>query len=466
MLLTITTTHQPASDLGYLLYKNPARLQSFSLAFGQAHIFYPEANADRCTAALLLEIDPIGLVRNRRALSGGSFSLEPYVNDRPYVASSFLSVAIAQVFGTAMSGTSRERQELADTQLPFEARIAVLPCRGGDLFLRKLFEPLGYAVHADRIILDDRFPEWGESRYYSVRLEARVRLRDLLRHLYVLMPVLDDEKHYWVGDDEVDKLLRHASEWLGSHPEKEQIADRYLKHRKHLVRDAMARLVEEDDPDPDTTLEERTNEETELEERISLNEHRIGAVLAAVRNSNPRRVLDLGCGSGKLLERLLHENSIERIVGLDVSYRVLEVAKDRLRLERLPENQKSRIQLMQGSLTYRDRRLEGFDCATAVEVIEHLDPDRLAAFERVVFAFAKPQTLVITTPNTEYNIKFDNLPAGKLRHKDHRFEWTRLEFESWAKRNAEKYGYSVRFLAIGPAYPELGAPTQMGVFQR
>ncbi len=466
MLLTITTTHKPATDLGYLLYKNPARLQSFSLAFGQAHVFYPEASAERCTAALLLEIDPIGLVRNKRGMSGNSFSLEQYVNDRPYVASSFLSVAISQVFGSALGGRSKERQELAEKPLPFEVKIAVLPCRGGEMFLRKLFEPLGYTVKASQLVLDEKFPEWGQSRYFSVELQSVVRLKDLLRHLYVLIPVLDDEKHYWVGEDEVEKLLRNASEWLGSHPEKEQITRRYLKHRKRLVRDALARLVEEDDQDPDKTDEEHANEEAQLEERISLNEHRFGAVLAAVRNASARSVIDFGCGSGKLLERFLQEKSIEKIVGMDVSYRVLEVANEKLRLDRLPERQRSRIQLIQGSLTYRDKRLEGFDCATAVEVIEHLDMDRLNAFERVVFEFARPKTMIITTPNAEYNVRFENLPAGKLRHKDHRFEWNRPEFESWARKTAERHGYSVRFLPIGPLDRELGAPTQMGVFQR
>src|SRR5262245_11106948 len=106
MLLTITTTHSPATDLGYLLHKNPARTHTFDLSFGQAHIFYPEVGEERCTAALLLDIDPVGLVRGRRGPAGEGGMLEQYVNDRPYVASSFLSVAISQVFGTAMSGRS------------------------------------------------------------------------------------------------------------------------------------------------------------------------------------------------------------------------------------------------------------------------------------------------------------------------------------------------------------------------
>src|SRR5262249_54325203 len=180
-------------------------------------------------------------------------------------------------------------------------------------------------------------------------------------------------------------------------------------------------------------------------------------VVAAIRRVGAKRVIDVGCGSGKLLERLLQDKSLEQIAGMDVSYRILELAMERLRLDRLPEKIKSKINLFQGSLTYRDKRLQGFDCAVAVEVIEHLDLSRLNAFERVLFEFSKPKAIVITTPNVEYNTRFENLPAGNLRHKDHRFEWSRAEFESWAKKVAEKYGYTVRFLPIGPSDVEVGS---------
>jgi 3' terminal RNA ribose 2'-O-methyltransferase Hen1 len=466
MLLTITTTHQPATDLGYLLHKNPARCQTFALSFGQAHVFYPEATPERCTAALLLDIDPISLVRNRQGPSGEGHALEQYVNDRPYVASSFLSVAIAEVFGSALAGRSKERPALADTPLPLQARLAVLPCRGGEGFLRRLFEPLGYAVTARRHPLDERFPEWGEGPYFAVDLQAECRLRNLLTHLYVLVPVLDDDKHYWVGDDEVEKLLRHGEGWLADHPERESIARRYLKHQSRLTRAALARLADEDELDPDGAATAHAALEAALEERISLNEQRLGAVCAALRECGAKRILDLGCGEGRLLRELLKDRAVEEIVGLDVSARALEVARDRLHWDHLPAAQQQRLKLIQGSLMYRDRRLAGYDAAAVVEVVEHLDPPRLAAFERVLFEFARPATVVLTTPNAEYNVKFDNLPAGKFRHRDHRFEWSRAEFEAWANRVAERFGYAVRFLPVGPQDPLVGAPTQLGVFTR
>src|SRR5438309_11940239 len=179
MLLTITTTHQPATDLGYLLNKNPARLQTTELSMGKAHVFYPEAGPQLCTAALLLEVDPVALVRNRKGPGGDAGTLKEYVNDRPYVASSFLSVAIAKVFGSAMAGSSKERPELVEAVLPLEAKIAVVPCRGGESFLRRLFEPLGYKVVATRHPLDEKFPDWGEGPYYTVILRGKVPVQNL-----------------------------------------------------------------------------------------------------------------------------------------------------------------------------------------------------------------------------------------------------------------------------------------------
>ena len=457
MLLTITSTTPPATDLGYLLHKNPARIQTFELGFGKAHVFYPEATPERCTAALLLEVDPVRLVRGQTDMP------EQYVNDRPYVVSSFMSVAIAQVFGTALAGICKDRPELAQTPIPLQAHLAVLPCRGGEELLRRLFEPLSYTVQAQSHLLDETHPEWGDSVYLTVTLCADMRLTDLLSHLYVLIPVLDAEKHYWVGDDEVKKLMRHGEGWLPAHPERELIARRYLKHRR-LVKAALTQLAEEDTLDPDETAETHAQQEADIEQSLSLHEQRLGAVMAILKSAGTNRVLDLGCGEGRLLRYLLADRAFSEIVGVDVSHRALEIASERLHLDQLPPMQRGRIRLIHGSLTYRDSRLAGYDAATVVEVIEHLDPPRLSAFERVLFEAARPGLIVLTTPNAEFNVKFKSLPAGGLRHQDHRFEWTRSEFQAWASRIADRFGYSVRYLPVGPEDPEVGAPTQMGVF--
>lgn len=469
MLLTITTTYQPATDLGYLLHKHPERPQTFALAFGSAFIFYPEASQERCTAALLLDVDPVKLVRGPR----GAASLEQYVNDRPYVASSFLSVAMAEVFRTAMQGRCDQRPDLAEAVLPFSATLSAVQCRSGADLLKRLFEPLGYTVTAGALQLDEQYPSWGESAYYEVTLTATCRLVDLLTHIYVLMPVLDNGKHYWIGDDEVDKLLRRGKGWLETHPERELIAYRYLRHKSNLAREALARLLAEEKealeeesetgetketPDADATAGE--------EKRVSLHEKRLEAVVEVLREVGARSVLDLGCGEGRLLKKLLRDGRFEHILGMDVSYRSLEMAQKRLHLDTLAPVQKERISLIHGSLTYRDRRLEGYDAAAVVEVIEHLDQQRLVAFERALFEFARPVTVVLTTPNAEYNVKFETMTAGSMRHSDHRFEWTRQEFQDWAGGVARRYSYTVRYLPLGPEDESVGAPSQMGIFSR
>jgi 3' terminal RNA ribose 2'-O-methyltransferase Hen1 len=461
MLLTISLTRPPATDLGYLLHKSPGRVHTRDLAFGPAHIFYPEATDERCTAALLLDVDPVGLVRGRRP----GPSLEPYVNDRPYVASSFLSVAIADVFGTAMTGRSRERQELADQPLPLEATLPVLPARGDGL-VRRLFEPLGYTVGAHGEELDERFPAWGDAPYQHVTLKGEVRLQDLLNHLYVLIPVLDDQKHYWVAAPEIEKLLRRGEGWLPGHPDRELIAKRYLARQPHLTREALRQLVAGEQDDPDEEAEARDAEEAAVEARVSLHEQRIGAVIAALRSTGARRILDLGCGEGRLLQELIKDHGFTELLGVDVSVRALEMAARRLRTDRMNERQAARTHLLQGSLTYRDERLVGYDAAVLMEVIEHLEPDRLRSLERAVFETARPTHVVVTTPNRDYNVRFETLPAGRLRHRDHRFEWTRSEFQAWASATAATHGYTVRFAPIGPDDPEVGPPSQLAVFSR
>lgn len=454
MLLTISTTHTPATDLGYLLGKHPDRFQTFELTFGRSHIFYSDATADCCTATLLLEVDPVDLVR------GKGISLEQYVNDRPYVASSFLSVAIAKVFRSALSGQCNDRPDLVTLAIPLSANISVLPCRGGEGFLHRLFEPLGYTVKATHHPLDEHFPEWGNSAYFTVELTATTTVQSLLNHLYVLIPVLDADKHYWVGVDEVEKLLRHGEGWLNSHPEKEQITQRYLKRQNSLAQTALVQLGAEEEP------LELDVQEVAIEKPMSLDRIRRETVIATLKKHQAKRAIDLGCGEGKLISLLAKDIFFDKIGGMDVSYRSLERAQQKLDKLFLSAAQLEKIDLFQSSLNYRDRRLENYDAATLVEVIEHLDESRLVALERVVFEFAHPNLVLVTTPNSEYNIKFENLPSGKLRHHDHRFEWTRAEFQAWAIRIAERFNYTVSFEDIGSIDSTVGAPTQMAIFEK
>lgn len=665
MFLTIATTRQPAADLGFLLYKHPEKAQQFGTAHGTAHVFYPEAGADRCEVALLLDVDPIALVRGAKK-STPDFALAQYVNDRPYAASSLLAVALGSVFRTAMQGRCDRRPELVDELWPLEVRVPAVPSRGGPRLVRGLFEPLGWTVEAEAVALDERFPEWGDSRYVRLRLTGTFRVADALRHLYVLLPVLDDAKHYWVTPEEVEKLLRAGEGWLAAHPERGTITRRYLSRRPSLTRTALQRLAEIDDtrpedfdnavpedadrsddgvagpadagseaadadavdapaptgtagqgapsfaetsgpneraraefaeaaaaaadavrggtgkrevshgaaaraetgepvPSHETDAPRATEDSAERDAQagkesgasdagvrthrttpaapaapegvdgstarafdgggpgrtgtavahpeaaagdagataddvvvgavpgvvsapvlatssdpvdapagpVTLATHRRDAILGALREVGAARVLDLGCGDGKLLGELLKERRFTEVVGVDVSARALQIAARKLRLERMGERQRARVRLMQGALTYTDARLAGFDAAVLSEVIEHLDEPRLPALEFVVFGDARPGAVVVTTPNVEYNVRYapeeeggHGLPLGAMRHSDHRFEWDRARFRAWAASVGERYGYDVVFSGVGDSDPELGPPTQMAVFTR
>ena len=458
MLLTITTTVSPAGDLGYLLHKHPERVQTFRESVGTAHVFYPAVGDERCTAALLLEVDPIALVRGRRHDEG--FALGQYVNDRPYAASSMLAMAIKDVFRTALTGRCVARPELAATPIPLELHLPAVPCRGGVQLARDIFEPLGWFVEATAVPFDPQVPQWGDSRYLDLRLRGTLRLADALNHLYVLLPVLDDAKHYWVSSDEIDKLVRAGGDWLAGHPARALITRRYLAHRRDLTEAALARLAEVDDADPeviDNALDEPV---------VPLNEQRRGAVLAAVKASGAKRVGDLGCGEGVLVRDLLAEREIAKVVAVDVSARALRIAARRLGLDRMTELERGRIDIFQSALTYRDDRIAGLDAAVLMEVVEHVDPPRLAALERTVFGHAAARTVIVTTPNAEHNVRYETLPAGSFRHRDHRFEWTRAQFHEWAARVADVHGYEARFLPVGTDDPEVGPPTQLAVFTR
>lgn len=466
MLLQISTSQNSATNLGFLLHKHPDKFQTFDHSFGKAHVFYPEASEEKTSVALLLDIDPIEMVKSARNLSGKGFALGHYVNDRPYVSSSFLSVAISKVFSTAMNGRCSKMPELVDQKWPFEVKISVVSApKGGELLIRKLFEPLGYEVSVERHILDEKFTEWGDSKYYTLELKNTIRLQDLLSHLYVLLPALDNDKHYFVSQNEVEKLISKGKDWLEEHPEKEQIVNRYLINLRSLSKQALDQLQSEEE-----LLQSKQEEQeisTELQEKKkSLHMQRLLAVALKLKESGAETVLDLGCGEGKLIKLLIKERQFRKIAGMDISFSELKKAKDRLRWDEMPLMMKDRIDLFQGSLTYRDKRLDGFDAAALVEVIEHMDENRLEAFEKVIFEHSRPDNVILTTPNQEYNVVFENMDEGQMRHNDHRFEWTRKEFADWSNNIAEKHAYKVDFFPLGEEHETFGPPSQMAVFKK
>ena len=489
MLLTVTLTGPDADALGHLLHKHPDRVQEFSLPVGRATVFYPESSGERTTAALLLEVDPIGMVRRRLRTRDG-LSLTDYVTDRPYAASSMLAVALGRVFNTALNGRSDSYPELAASALPLELLVAAVPVRagGGDgaqgaALARRLFEPLGWQVRTCDVPLGPD-ESWGRAPYVELALTGKVRLADALSHLYVLLPVLDNAKHYWVSPDEVDKLVRRGEGWLAGHPDQQLIVRRYLAARRDYVEDATLRLAALDDlvpadpldpEDPDSEQgvadvptsgdQPQPGGEAEGPRPEPLKVKRLNTVLGVLREVGAHRVVDLGCGEGYYLRALLDDPGFTEIVGVDVSPRVLELAEQRLRLDRRSDHQRARITLRQSSVTYRDDLLAGFDAILLVEVIEHLEPDRIASLETTVFGAARPDHVVVTTPNREYNVSY-GLGEGQLRHRDHRFEWTRAEFAAWAEGVAVRFGYRAELRPVGEVDPDLGSPTQLAVFSK
>jgi 3' terminal RNA ribose 2'-O-methyltransferase Hen1 len=239
-------------------------------------------------------------------------------------------------------------------------------------------------------------------------------------------------------------------------------------HRAGLVRTAVARIAEADDTEPEE-LDNATDAAEIGDDRdrpVPLVEQRHVGVVAALHACGARRIADLGCGDGALLLKLVGDSAFAHVLGADVSARALDIAARRLNLERMTDRQLERIHLVQSALTYRDSRLADLDAAVLMEVIEHVDPPRLPALERTVFGDAAPTTVIVTTPNIEHNVRFETLSAGALRHRDHRFEWTRGQFRDWATQVATTYSYGVRFESIGADDPDVGPPTQMAVFAK
>jgi SAM-dependent methyltransferase len=496
MLITFTCHAPRAPEVGYLLGKNPGSVFEREFSAGTAWVFFTAVADDSVSFALLTEVDSVGLVRGPAAVAG----LDQYVNDRPYVANSLTSVALNVAFRTAMSGECKTLPERVAERMRWEVILPAVACDAGAECIESVFAPLGYGVETIRLPLDPQFPAWGPSDVYTVRLAGEQIVADVFNHLYVLLPVLDNAKHYYVTESETEKLLGHGGAWLAAHPARTLIARRYLRYKRPLILSALGRLRDADAPaapEDELGLQDAPAEAPDASSAVAalpagdapaavpdgaappmedapaarhaqrepgLHEQRLAAVMSAVREVGATSLADVGCGEGRLLALALAEPRLKRILGLDVSMRAL--AARRLRLERMPPAQRARIVVAQGSVLYRDQRLEGFDALALVEVIEHLDAARLGAMERVVFGYARPRRVVLTTPNREYNAVWESLAEGALRHEDHRFEWTRAQCQAWAERVALTYGYVARREEVGPMDAALGAPSQIVVLDR
>ena len=454
MFLSLATTAddpamKPADELGFLLQKHPGRVFERELSVGVARVFYPEATAERCEVCLLLEADPVKLARE----SHGSGPGGGYAAAKPYLAGSLLAVALGRCFNTALAGRAKEKTERLTEAWPLTVTLPALPCRGGADAVRAAFEPLGYACDIVTSPLDPDQPAWGEAGVHHVILTGRQTIPAVLNHLAVLLPALEGDRHHFVSSEEVEKLVRRGGEWLADHPLRDRLVAFSLKRKPSLIAQALEQL-------------DALTGDGEAVKPRPLHAARLDAVMTVL--ADPARgvasVADLGCGEGKLLRRLIAEPRFDRILGLDVSAPLLARTADRLHLDRGGVG--DRVSLIQGSLTLKDDRLEGFDAAVLCEVIEHVDPHRLDAVAACVFGCARPRVVVLTTPNREFNAVWQTLPASERRHADHRFEWDRPEFAAWTDEVADRHGYRVQRSGVGEERAEFGPPSQLAVFTR
>jgi 3' terminal RNA ribose 2'-O-methyltransferase Hen1 len=469
MMLSIACKNLSEEELGFLLHKNPARVHPLDLSFGKVYVFFDEPpEGHQAQVCLLVDVDPLAMVQGRGGL-GHQDAL--YVNDRPYVASSLLASAVTKVFGTALSGRCKERPELVDREIewtfamPFVARGSMLNA------LFHLFEPLGYEFDPDLLNYDSSVDYATSARPILTRIAVRTTLSEALSHLVVLIPVLDGENHRWVDDGDLVPFVRRVESWLPDHPYGMYILRRALKYQTSLVKafterfpaitGSMARL-----PQLEANVWDDATVEAAGCQPLSLNSQRFSAVEAVVSALSPSSIVDLGCGDGSLVSQLVKQTSIQKLVGMDVNPLVLSRARARLEHLSLTKAQTEKIQFIHGSLAYRDPRVKGFDLALLIEVIEHIDAERLETLEHQVFDYGQYSTVVVTTPNREFNDLYVGMEKGKMRHSDHRFEWTRQEFLNWAKRIGDAFGYNYEISEIGAGNPAVGSPTQMAVFSK
>lgn len=466
MILIISAVGKDCQKLSYLLQKSPFVVGEFDVgASFKTYVFFPEYSEERTTCAVMFDMNSIELVKSLKAHDRhATYSLFDYINDRPYVSSSFTCSIISDVFRSALNGKCREYPDLPNQEFDLSARFYVSMKTKDDL-IKELFEPLGYELSysTERPPVDSMYEQFGESPYYDVTISRRETVKDLLSHLYILIPILDKMRHYGPSSDEVKKIMKIGDSWLKDHPSKKKIVGRYFGKKKELATSVLDRL--EDQIKDEQRIDENSDDEKET--RTPLAGQRRKAIIRTLREHNVKTVLDLGCSTGKLSFELIDTPGIVKVTGADISARAIEKAVLEKRIhKKMTEDQKSRLDFVIASAIYRDLRFSAFDAIVLQEVIEHFDSWKLRVAEDVVFKYSGPRVVVVTTPNIEYNVLFENLENGKLRHRDHKFEFTRGQFKEWANRICKQFGYTVSFEDIGEFVENIGTQTQMAVFVR
>lgn len=466
MLFTLTCTGPHAPRLPELFNRNPQELHTVTLSAGRVHLFFPELTSERVTAAFLLDLEPAGVERRPRGGMHAPKLVADILHDRAYISSATLISALGPLLEPILEPCGKTARAGCQQSLPLEAHLHAVTCRrGGVALLQRLFVPLGFELHAEPLV--PMAQQGGGSYVWQLVLKRECPLQVFLRHLYLLTAVMDDDAPEWEREDEAERLLTLGETWLSDHPEQAWILERGRSIRRRLLHPGLEPLLSMAGERPVDRLRAlEPGLEARLEAGLNLVSRRLQAVVRVLEQQRISRVGDLGCGEGRLLKELLARPQFKRIVGLDVAVECLERASRRLRLDQLPEAQADRVQLLHGSVLYYDKRLEGLEALTLLEVLEHIDPEKLPLVEEVLFEGLRPPLVIVTTPNQSFNGRLEGLLAGQLRHSDHRFEWTREQARRWAEGVSYRHSYRFQLEELGERDLEVGAPTVMVIFQR
>lgn len=453
MQLTIKAIGENSRVISYLLSKNPSNLYDRDEKGSRVRLVYTAFTEEETELLIYVTPDPVELVRN----SPNTFDITQYINDREFAVSSLFCSYIKSALATALNGKPKDDfikwvDYKFDLILGFGPVASDLP----DAVIESIFTPIGYEVKIERGITDYSFKLKSRSSARYINLTGRQTLQNAIRHLFILIPVLDNYKHYYMDKSEVDKLERYGTGWLDDHPMRDLIIKRALKF-KELISEVAS-------PKKEDLLQGDSEPVEESEIKVRLNEQRYQTIVDIVTKLPQKEtVVDFGSGEGKLSVRLGFIPGVKEVLAVEPSQVSQLRAIRKIDKVRSSEGFVAPTQVW-GSLFYFDTRLCDKDVMILSEVIEHIDEYRLAPIIETVFAQYSPKTLIINTPNYEYNVVFEM--KDNLRHSDHRFEWTREQFSLWCKELGARYNYSVNIGGIGEEDTDHGFPTQIAIFSK
>ncbi|WIM41190.1 3' terminal RNA ribose 2'-O-methyltransferase Hen1 [Paenibacillus sp. PK4536] len=480
MYLTIKATGTHASMISHLLAKNPNNLYDRTEKGARIRLVYTSFQPEETEVLLFVTPDPIDLVKG----SPDHYDITQYINDRELVVSSLFCSYIRPALGTALNG--KPKADYIDwVEHPFTLHMSMGPVASDlpDSMIESLFQPLGYEVQMERGEIDYSFDLKNRSTVRHIQISGQQTLQHMLRQLYILIPVLDNYKHYYISDDEIERLQRYGEGWLSTHPQHDLIIKRSLRFAP-LIKEYEQKVAKNEDiTNVSTELSTHQAEASEMKSELSedqdkqydsnqteppvirLNELRYRAIVEQVSQlPQHKQIVDFGAGEGKLSVRLGEIEGVEQIWAVEPSMQSQLRAIDRF--AKLEGRTDYVIPVVTtGSLFYRDERWVDQDVIILCEVIEHINEVRLPQVIHTLFTDYRPQTLIMTTPNREYNEVYQ-MGKDEIRHTDHRFEWTRAELEQYCTQWIQDRPYTFTLSGIGEKHEQYGQPTQMVVFHR